>query len=38
MAHKDRYEAEQFLPVFQALGVAANTEFTTCDADELYVR
>ena len=42
MAHKDRYEAEQFLPVFQALGmaadVAANTEFTLCDADELYIR
>jgi len=41
-AHAERYEAEQLLPVFQALGiapdVAANTEFTTYDADELYIR
>src|ERR1035437_8155901 len=41
-AHADRYEAQQLLPAFQALGmaadVAASTEFTTCDADELYIR
>ncbi|HTQ91459.1 MAG TPA: hypothetical protein VMK84_18400 [Streptosporangiaceae bacterium] len=41
-AHKDRYEAERLLPVFQAVGlaakVAASTEFTECDASELYVR
>ena len=41
-AHKDRYEAEQLLPAFQALGmsstVAANTEFVTCEAEGLYIR
>ena len=41
-AHKDRYEAERLLPVFQSLGVAADvaatTEFATCEADLLYVR
>jgi len=41
-AHKDRYEAERLLPVFQAAGlaadVAASTEFTECDAAELYRR
>lgn len=33
-AHKDRYEAQQLLPVFESLGVAsdvaANTQFATC--------
>jgi hypothetical protein len=42
MAHKDRYEAERLLPVFQAVGLAADvagsTEFTECDAGQLYVR
>jgi hypothetical protein len=41
-AHKDRYEAEQLLPVFQALGMApkvgANTEFITCQAEGLFIR
>ena len=41
-AHKDRYEAERLLPVFQAVGlatdVAASTEFTECEAGELYIR
>jgi hypothetical protein len=41
-AHKDRFEAEQLLPAFQALGmaskVAANTEFLTCEADGLFIR
>jgi hypothetical protein len=41
-AHKDRYEAQQLLPVFEALGmasgVAANTQFATCDAAGLDVR
>src|ERR1035441_814316 len=41
-AHADRDEAQQLLPAFQALGMAAdlaaNKEFTTCDADELYIR
>ena len=41
-AHKDRYEAQQLLPVFESLGmasdVAANTRFATCDAAGLYVR
>ena len=41
-AHKDRYEAQQLLPVFESLGmasdVAANTQFATCDAAGLYVR
>ena len=41
-AHKDRYEAERLLPVFQAVGLAADaaasTEFTECDAGELYIR
>jgi hypothetical protein len=41
-AHKDRYEAQQLLPVFETLGmasdVAANTQFATCDAAGLYVR
>ena len=41
-AHKDRYEAQQLLPVFASLGmaadVAARSEFTMCDADELYIR
>jgi len=41
-AHKDRFEAERLLPVFQAVGlaadVAASTEFTQCDAAELYIR
>jgi hypothetical protein len=41
-AHKDRFEAEQLLPAFQALGlsstVAANTEFVTCEAEGLFIR
>ena len=41
-AHKDRYEAEQLLPVFQALGiapdVAASTQFTEYEAGDLYIR
>ena len=41
-AHKDRYEAEQLLPVFQSLGmaseVARSTRFTTWQADDLYIR
>jgi hypothetical protein len=41
-AHKDRYEAERLMPVFQSLGlvadVAATTDFATCEADSLYVR
>jgi hypothetical protein len=42
VADKDRYEAEGLLPVFQAVGlaadVAASTEFTACEAGELYIR
>jgi hypothetical protein len=41
-AHKDRYEAEHLLPMFQSLGLAgqmmANTEFTEYEAEEAYVR
>ena len=39
-AHKDRFEAEQLFPAFQALGmdVASDTEMTEYDADEFYVR
>ena len=40
-AYKDRFEAEQLLPVFQAMGmadVASNTEFTELEAGELYIR
>jgi len=41
-AHKDRYEAQQLVPVFESLGmasdVAANTQFATCEAAHLYVR
>ena len=41
-AHKDRYEAQQLLPVFESLGmasdVATNTQFATCEAAGLYVR
>lgn len=41
-AHKDRYEAQQLLPVFESLrmasDVAANTQFDTCGAARLYVR
>jgi hypothetical protein len=41
-AHKDRYEAQQLLPVFESLGmasdVAANTQFDTCEAASLFVR
>ncbi len=40
-AHQDRWAAEQLLPAFQALGMAdvvSNSEFTECDADELYIR
>ena len=41
-AHKDRYEAERLMPVFQSLGLAADavasTEFTEYEADDLYMR
>ena len=39
-AHKDRFEAGQLFPAFQALGmdVASDTEMTEYDADEFYVR
>ena len=40
-AQKDRFEAEQLFPAFQALGmtdVAANSQFTEYDADEFYIR
>jgi hypothetical protein len=40
-AHKDRFEAEQLFPAFQALGmtdVGTDTKMTEYDADELYVR
>jgi len=41
-AHKDRWQAEQLIPVFQEFGMAedvlANTEFTEYEADEFYVR
>lgn len=41
-AHKDRWQAEQLFPAFQASGiaqdVAANTEFTEYEADEPYIR
>ena len=41
-AHRDRYESERLIPVFQSLGLAAEvmatTEFATCEADSLYVR
>jgi hypothetical protein len=41
-AHKDRYEAEQLVPVFQSLGmaseVARSTTFTTWEAEDLYLR
>ena len=40
-AHQDRWAAEQLFPAFQSLGltdVASNTEFTECNADELYIR
>jgi len=40
-AHKDRFEAEQLFPAFQAAGivadVAASTEFTEYETGELYV-
>ena len=40
-AHKDRFEAEQLFPAFQALGmtdVGTDTEMTEYHADEFYVR
>ncbi len=41
-AHKDRYESERLVPVFQSLGLAgevtATTEFATREAASLYVR
>ena len=40
-AHKDRFEAEQLFPAFQALGmtdVGTDTKMTEYDADEFYVR
>jgi hypothetical protein len=40
-AHKDRFEAEQLLPAFQAMGltdVVSNSEFAECEAGELFIR
>jgi hypothetical protein len=40
-ANRERWEAEQLLPAFQALGLtdaASATEMTEYDADEFYVR
>jgi hypothetical protein len=40
-AHKERWEAEQLFPAFQALGMtdaASATEMTEYDAGEFYVR
>ena len=40
-AHKDRFEAEQLFPAFQAAGIAvdvtASSEFTEYETGELYV-
>jgi hypothetical protein len=41
-AHQERFAAEQLFPVFQELGMAehmmANSEFTTYETGELYIR
>jgi hypothetical protein len=40
-AHKERWEAEQLFPAFQALGLtdaASATKMTEYDADEFYLR
>lgn len=40
-AHKDRFEAEQLLPAFQAMGmtdVAAHSDFTEWETGELFIR
>jgi hypothetical protein len=40
-AHQERWQAEQLIPVFQALGMAdvpTNTGMIEYDADEFYVR
>ena len=40
-ANRQRWEAEQLFPAFQALGMtgaASATEMTEYDADEFYVR
>jgi hypothetical protein len=40
-AYRERWEAEQLFPAFQALGMtdaASATEMTEYDADEFYVR
>ena len=41
-AHEERFAAEQLLPVFDELGMAeqvmANSEFTTYETSELYLR
>jgi hypothetical protein len=41
-AHQERFAAEQLFPVFQEFGMAeavmANSEFTTYEAGELYIR
>ena len=40
-AHKDRFEAEQLLPAFQAMGltdVVSNSDFTECETGELFIR
>lgn len=41
-AHQERFAAEQLFPAFQELGMAddvtASSEFTTDEADELFIR
>jgi len=41
-AHSERWAAEQLFPAFQELGMAeqmmANSEFTTYETGELYIR
>lgn len=40
-ADKDRFQAEQLLPVFQAMGMAdvvSDSEFTEYEAGEFYLR
>jgi hypothetical protein len=41
-AHQERFAAEQLFPVFQEIGMAehmmANSEFTTYETGELYIR
>ena len=41
-AHRDRYEAEKLLPVFQAMGmtqeVTQDVHFTEYEADHVFIR